>query len=274
MKDEMVTDALVREFLLGNVDDEQRQQIESLFLTDSQTRERVLAVEQDLIEDYLEGSLTTADRERFVSRYAQTDEQRRKLRITKSIKDWAVTEAASTQIAPVKTKGLSSLSTWLRLRPVFVVPIAVTIVIAIVVGAVWLSQRERLAIERELVQFNTPASLSETPEHMLSETLSSGAARGDEREKEIKKLPDTEIVELRLRWVRKERYSTYKVEIRRMDDDPYTIPNVEPEDDGKTIRIRLPAHMFPRGTYVIRVTGITPDGSFDLIEDYQFAMGD
>src|SRR5690349_311562 len=93
MKEERLTDALLREFLLGKTNDEERERIESLFLSDSQTRERVLALEQDLIEDYLEDNLTQEDKERFLSRFAQTEDQRRTLRITKSIKDWAVTEA-------------------------------------------------------------------------------------------------------------------------------------------------------------------------------------
>ena len=58
MKEETGGDAVLREFLLGGLDDEQRVLIEDQFLTDSQTWERVLAAEQELIEDYLEGSLS------------------------------------------------------------------------------------------------------------------------------------------------------------------------------------------------------------------------
>src|SRR5918996_3861202 len=93
MKEESVTDALVREFLLGKLADEEHERIEDLFLTDSHAREKVLAIEQELIDDYLEDSLSEEDKERFLSRYTQTDEQRRKLRITKSIKEWAVAES-------------------------------------------------------------------------------------------------------------------------------------------------------------------------------------
>jgi hypothetical protein len=102
MKDETgITEALLRQYLLGNVDDEERQRIESLFLTDSIIRERLLAIEQDLIEGYLDDSLTSADKQRFLLHYGQTAKQQRELRITKSIKDWALEEASSTQITPV-----------------------------------------------------------------------------------------------------------------------------------------------------------------------------
>src|SRR5688572_1721425 len=96
MNDEILTDALVREFLLGKVDEKERERVEGLFLTDSQARERVLAAEQDLIEDYFEDSLTAADKELFLARYGETPAQQRQLRINKSIKDWALGQSAST----------------------------------------------------------------------------------------------------------------------------------------------------------------------------------
>src|SRR5689334_5031714 len=139
MNDETVTDALLREFLLGKVGDEERERIESLFLTDPHARERVLGVEQDLIEDYLEDTLNAADGERFIARYAQTVEQRRKLRITKSIKDWAIKQT--------KTEPVAASSWWHWLKPAFVVPVTVTVLIVIVVAVIWVSRGS--TIERE-----------------------------------------------------------------------------------------------------------------------------
>src|SRR5215510_13523291 len=157
MNDESIDDAFLREFLLGKVNDEERGRIEDLFLIDPQAKERVLGVEQDLIEDYLEGTLTTADRERFVLRYAQTAEQRRRLRITRSIKDCAIAETASS--APAKTSGWSGV---FGFRPAFVIPIAATAMILVVVAAVWLGRRAgNSAIEQELAQLNASSSLRE-----------------------------------------------------------------------------------------------------------------
>ena len=104
MNEESVTDAELRQFLLRNVDKNERQRIESLFVTNSLLRGKVLAAEQDLIEDYLEDSLNTADKEKFIGQYADTRAQRRKLRITKSIKDWAI------------LAGAAKISGWGRLR--------------------------------------------------------------------------------------------------------------------------------------------------------------
>jgi hypothetical protein len=277
MKDETaVTDALMRQYLLGNVGDEERQRIESLFLTDSTMRERLLATEQDLIEDYLEDSLTTADKERFRLHFAQAPNQQRKLRITKSIKDWAVTEASSTQPIPAKVTDGSGIRVLRWKKSVFVVPVAVAIIVAIVVAAVWLNNRnKRLAIEQELAQLNTPASLREVPSQMVSRDLAPGTVRSSQQEIEIKKGDDIRIVELRLPWVQTERYSRYQAEVRPINgDESFTLRDLQAEDNGRSdaVRIRIPAHLLHRGHYQILLSGIAPDGAAGPAEEYTFAV--
>jgi len=281
MKEELLTDALLREFLLGKVDEEERERIEGLFLTDSQARERILAAEQDLIEDYLEVGLTAADKELFLARYGQTPAQQRQLRINKSIKDWALRESALTHAVPAKTLALNQLRERFRLKAVLVIPIVVTAMIVIAITAVWLSsrrnQQERYpAIEQELAQLNTPASLSEIPPSMSSLELSPVAVRSAERETEFRKTADTQLVELRLPWVQKERYSSYRAEVSRVGgDELFTITSAQAENDGRyRIRMRLPAYRLHHGHYRVRLTGITPDGSAGLTEDYTFAVSE
>ena len=278
MKEESVTDALVREFLLGKLADEEHERIEDLFLTDSHAREKVLAIEQELIDDYLEDSLSEEDKERFLSRYTQTDEQRRKLRITKSIKEWAVAESRAPQAIVATVSIWSRLRARLRLKPLFVVPIAVTIVIAIVLGLLlinsYMEQRKHLAVEQELVQLNSPTSLREVPPDMASYDLRPVTPRSVEPERELKPGVDIRTVELRLPWIQKERYSTYRVDVSRVDTDKvFTIPNVAAETDGThVIRIRVPAHILSRGHYRVHLRGITDDESPGLTQEYNFAV--
>ena len=274
MKEEILTDAVLREFLLGKIDDEESARIESLFLTDSEAREKVLVIEQELIEDYLEDSLTAEDREKFLLRYGQTAAQLQQLRITKAIKDWALRENA-TQTVP------AGLSTWERLRarfglrPVFVIPIAVTAMIAIVIAGVWLNSRmKRSAIEQELAQLNTPESLREVPPHTVLMELPPIAVRSLERQKEFRKSADVRIVELRLPWIQREHYPSYQAEVRRVsDDESFTIPNLQAESDGlSTIRLRLPVDFLSRGQYQVRLIGIDSSGAAGTTEEYAFSV--
>jgi hypothetical protein len=280
MKEEILTETQLRQYLLGKIDDEGRQRIEKLFLTDSHARDRILAAEQDLIEDYLEDSLTTEDEAIFLSQYAQTPEQQRQLRINKSIKDWALREAASTQVIPVKVSAWTQLRERLRLKPAFVVPVVVLAITAIIVAAAWLSnlreqQKRHLAIEQQLAQLNAPASLREVPPGMTPLDLSPVAVRSDEQQREFKKSADTSVVELRLPWIEKERYSAYQAEVRHADEESFTIPNLQAEnDDGYRIRVRLPANFVRRGQYRLRLSGIRPDGTHGIAAEYTFAVSE
>ena len=275
MKEEIPTDAVLREFLLGKLDEEEDARIESLFLTDSEAREKVLVVEQELIEDYLEDSLPPEDRQKFLWRYGQTAEQLQQLRITKAIKDWAVRENAS-QAVPTELSTWQRLRARLRLRPVFVIPIAVTAMIAIVVACVWLNSRmKRAGIEQELAQLNSPASLREVPEQMFPFNLSPVAVRSTEPQIVIKRpAAATAIIELHLPWIQKERYPRYEAEIRRVGgEESFTIPNLQAENNGRyEIRLRFPARLISRGQYQIRLSGIDSSGAAGTSEEYVFSV--
>ncbi len=273
-----VTDALLREFLLGTLADEDRERIEGLFLTDSTIRERVLALEQDLTDDYLEDSLSHEEKERFLLRYAQTDEQRRTLRISGAIRDWAVKEARAPHPAARTVSVWSRFWTWLRLTPRFVVPIAVTIVIAIVLAIVWLNsrmeQRKHSAVEQEMAQLNSPASLREISPAMTSFDLRPVSVRSVEPRAELKIPTGIRTVELQLPWIQNERYSLYEAEVLRVGDrDSFTIPNLQAEDNERyTIRLRLPVQMLTPGLYRINLSGVGANGSARPSEEYSFVV--
>jgi hypothetical protein len=141
---------------LRDVDDKARQRIESLFVTNSLLRERVLAAEQDLIEEYLEDSLNPADKENFIGQYTHTSAQRRKLRIAKLIKDWAMVERKADA---ARVSRWSRLRGRLRLKPMFVIPIAMA-TLAVILGVVWVKQQNAttnrcLATEQEAAELIT-----------------------------------------------------------------------------------------------------------------------
>jgi len=278
MREETVTDAALRQFLLGDVDDEERQEIESLFVTDSVARDRILTAEQDLVEDYLEDSLTAADKEKFLSLYAGTPAQRQKLRITKSIKDWAAGEQKATAVSPSATSFWGRLSARLGLKPMFVIPIAATAVIAIVIALVWLNSRteernRQAALNQELARLNDPASLRQTLPGLVLLTLRPGSVRGVVAQQELIKAADTQIVELRLAWTQREHYPSYHAVVRRVSsNESLTPPSLHGDEDGNTIRLRIPVRFLTRGVYQVEVSGIGADGSIGPSEEYQFTI--
>jgi hypothetical protein len=277
VKEEPVTDALLRQFLLGKVDDEERQRIESLFVTDRLSRVSVLAAEQELIDDYLEDMLSPADRESFLLRYGNTPEQQRKLRIAKSIQELAsrTPDSIEAGISTVWTRVLERV----RLRPVFVIPVAVTFIIAIMITAVWYlklqpENKQHLVVEQELARLNSPASLSQTPRGTSVLVLRPISVRSAETRPEFVPGADTRFVELRLIWIRKERCSTYQAVIRRSgDEESFTVRQLEPQTEiGELLHQRLPADMLMRGLYQVELSGVGSDGAIGPSEEYTFTV--
>lgn len=271
MNEEPVSDALLRQFLLGQVDDQERQRLESMFVTGALSRERVMAAEQHLMDDFLDDSLTPEDKERFLAQYGETPAEQRKLRIAQSIHDWAATEA--TAVAAAAGSRWSRLFGRVWLKPVVAVPIAAVVLIAIVVAVIalrsrWEQQNIHLAMQQELERLNSPSMLREPP--VAPVTLTPGAVRSAEAENEVNPPANADFVELRLLWTQKERFPSYQATIRRFEEDEsFTIPNLQ-LDNGNVIRLRLQSRLLKRGLYQIEVSGVGANGGPS--EEYTFAV--
>jgi hypothetical protein len=277
MNDKPVSDALLRQFLLGNVDDQERQHLESMFVTGTLSRERVIAAEQALLDDFLDDSLTPAERERFLAQYGETPAEQRKLRIAKSIQDWAAKGAEVTAVGAAAESRWSRLRTRFRLKPVFVIPIAAVSMIAIVFAVVslnrrWEQRNRHLAMQQELERLNAPSTLGAVSPSTPAITLRPGSVRSAEAENEVTAPAHVEFVELRLLWLQREHFPSYQATIRRFDDnESFTISNLQ-LDTSNGIRLNLPPPFLIRGLYQIEVSGAGPGGALSPPEEYQFVV--
>ncbi len=270
MNEKPVSDALLRQFLLGQVDDQERQRLESMFVTGALSRERVMAAEQHLLDDFLDDSLTPENRERFLAQYGETPAEQRKLRIAQSISDWAATEATA-------ESGWSRLFGRVWLKPVVAVPIAAVVLIAITFAVValrsrWEQQNIHLAMQQEFVRLNSPSMLREVSAVAPPVTLTPGAVRSAEAENEVTPPANAEFVELRLVWTQKERFPSYQATIRRFEEDErFTVGNLQLDNDN-VIRLRLSSRYLTRGLYQIEISGVAANGATGPAEEYTFVV--
>lgn len=278
MKEDAASESTLRQFLLGNVDEEVRERLESLFISDSVARERILAAEQDLIDDYLDGSLTSAEKQHFIQVYADTPEQKRKLRIATSIKDWAIAEGnVSVPPEPVRASFWSRVGEVMWPKPAVAIPIAAMAMVGVIALALWLNNRierrnSQLAIQEEVVRLNVPSNLSQIPPKSYLEIRPITARSGDSQD-QLAITPDSGIAELRLVWIQPERYPRYSAVVRRVGGSKLaTVPDLPAEADGKAIRLRLPDRLLTRGDYQVELTGIADNGTKGINEEYRFTV--
>ena len=278
MKEEFVTDAEIRQFLLARVDDSERQRIESRFMSDAEFNQRVLIAEDDLIEDYLENSLAPTDREKFLAQYGRTPQQQRRLRIGSLVMEHAASEAKFAQTAPTTGKWRVLISGLQPPNLKLLIPIAATLTIVCIIGVVWLvrSNNRRVTIERELAELNARPDLRENSSQVVSLVLPPVSIRSVGPETKLTPRADIRVVELDLLWIQKEQYPNFYVLVRRVGtNEEFRVSGLHIErspTSGNSIRVRLPSHLLRDGLYQVTLKGVGPDGAASKDEEYTFVV--
>src|SRR5215471_7026314 len=85
MKDESDNEKLLTRYLLGNLPEEQRLQIEGEFFSDDQHYERLLALENELFYDYAQNKLSPGEREQFEKRFLSSERNRKRAMIASAL---------------------------------------------------------------------------------------------------------------------------------------------------------------------------------------------
>lgn len=268
----------LRQFLLGKLDDAERERVERLFLTDPQFKDRLLAIEQSLIDDYLEERLAPDKRESFLSVYAASADQRRKLRIVRSIAEHAESSAV---LNPVDRPADSKRKGWSRLtaNPGLIFSIAAVLLVVIML-ALWLQVRrnlpnaQHLAIERELARLNDPSRLRETLPETATLSVAPITLRNVRPQAQFTARADVRVLELHLLLVTNERPAKYRAVLRKgVTSEEFSFPELPAQDDTpRLIRLRVPTPILSPGDYQIRLSSIAVDGTVTAVEEYSFTV--
>ncbi|MBI3653008.1 MAG: hypothetical protein HY231_18435 [Acidobacteria bacterium] len=93
MKNKITEDKLINRFLLGEVADEQKAQVEELFFNDDEFFDSMLAMEDELIDDYVQGALSQRERQLFATHFLNSAERRNRVEFAQAL--WQTAEQAS-----------------------------------------------------------------------------------------------------------------------------------------------------------------------------------
>lgn len=79
MRERSADEIRIREYLLGNIPEENCGEIETKLLTDTEFEKLADLIEEDIIEDYLDGNLSYDEKDAVESRFLRPPERKRKL---------------------------------------------------------------------------------------------------------------------------------------------------------------------------------------------------
>jgi hypothetical protein len=268
----------LRQFLLGKVDDAERERIESRSLIDAQFKDELLAAEQSLIDDYLEERLSVEHRESFLSQYGASYVHRRKLRIAKSIIEYAEAQPVAASI--VATPNIRRRR-WFgfEAKPRLVWSVAAVLIVALLL-AVWLQSRrsdpdaEHLAIEQELAKLNDPSRLREALPEMATLSVTPITLRKVEPQPQFTPRSEIKILELHLLQEQNDGHTRYRAVLQKgSDSTPFSFPEIQAAvENSRMIRLRVPTSLLSRGTYQIILSALAADGSVVSVDEYNFTV--
>jgi hypothetical protein len=267
----------LRKYLLGSLPPGEIAALEERLLTDGVFYDELLMVEDELIDQYLSGEQSPAERESFEAHFALTPERQQKVRFARALKKYLSRtdelEAQDVVIAepsfsrPVSAadpdKNRRSFLPFLPRNPVLAYSLAATFIL--VIGLVSWTAVNRL---------KNPGSREAGK--VLAVALTPGLSRSADGG-EIKKIsisPGTDTIELQLELAKAE-YATYRAEVLRSDRTTVTvIEGLKPvtASTKTSITVPLSASLFKRDDYSVKLAGKRADGVYEDLASYVFRV--
>ncbi len=229
----------IRRYLLGELDDGTRAEVEKRFLSDGEVFEELLVAEDEIIDDYASGRLDPEERADFEAHFLATPERQRKLRFARALHRHAMNLANERET--VKQPVIRSL--WFG-RPGLSWAATTVAALALIVGTVWFL-RSRTAPPKTFatltLTINQSTRAEGAPAAMVKLPLAADAL------KIFLRLPGSVPPA-----------SRYRVVLEA--DDGETRPLEMSDQDGESIAVVIPATQLKRGQYVLKIFGTGVNG--------------
>jgi hypothetical protein len=180
MKDESDNGKLLTRYLLGNLPEEERLQVEVEFLRDDQRYEQLLALENELFYDYAQNKLSPADREQFEKRFLSS-EQNRKRAVLAAALARKMAEATPVGAAENTVADREPRRFWQFLKAYFVVQgaavkVSLAVLVMVSLALIWLV----IGIVRLRNEINRSQARLGAQEEHLQKQAQQERARADE----------------------------------------------------------------------------------------------
>jgi len=260
-------DAQLTRYLLGGLSAEEREQLQQDYLADPELFERLEAAEHDLVDAYVRGALSDADRAQFEIRLRRTPAQQDRVKVARMLRDMGTTAAHPCRPLPPRSR-------WRM-------PAAAGIAIIAATAIAWWITRARppqpLVARTSTVARQSSTSLQRpvdaAPPSVVSYVLRPGVVRAPGAETRIS-VPAGGILELRLALLERPStaYSRYQAVLQTatgsviMRADDLALQNGA---DGEFVSLRIPASLLERRDYVVLLSG-NRGSATEFLRGYSF----
>ena len=192
MKNKTDDEELMSKYLLGDLSEDDRLQVEERFLRDPAYLEQLQALEAELNDDYVRGELTEREREQFAQRSSASPEWRRRVGFAKALitgDESATATTAPAKVSPAPPPRWRSLLPQLRLpKPALTWALAAAFLVMSAAGSWLVLETSRLRAQLEQMQAERKAG--EQQAQALRQQAAEQRARNDQLAAQLQREQD------------------------------------------------------------------------------------
>jgi hypothetical protein len=132
-------------------------------------------------------------------------------------------------------------------------------------------RRQREADQQRIAELIAAQNEKSTTSSTIATLFLPRLLRGSEQEKELRPPAGTSKVKLFLA-VDSIDYRGFLVEVKNQEDKVVSTQKVPPPRSGKVVTITISISLLPAGSYSVQLSGISPDGTSELVGNYGFRI--
>jgi hypothetical protein len=250
---------LIRQYLLGQLAEEEQQAIEQRLLTEDALFAELEVTEGELFDEYVANELTPADRKWFERYFLSTPERQRELKFAAGLREYVAKKNIdddATQLPGKVAKG-----SWLERTPLAWIGqtqlyriAAIAALLVVIGGALWF-----LLLDR-----HPPTSYA-----TFTLTISNNDRAGSGSATEVNLPLTADAVRLYLKLPEAlDQVTLFRVELLKESGETLNIERVALVEHAAVIE--LPATQLSRGQYALKLYVVKPDGTEERINGSYF----
>ena len=164
MDKDLYTQREIREYLLGSLTEAETERFDELSFTNDSFAEDLKAAENELVDDFVNGELTGETLEKFDSHYLVSPLRREKVEFARSLQVFAERKSAEMESTAIKKTSSGFFSSLISF--ISAKPLQISFaagLFLLIAGGLWLVNRRAIQPETEIVVQNSPTPSPQIP---------------------------------------------------------------------------------------------------------------
>lgn len=266
---------VLKHYLLGELEPERQRHVEEKLLAEGKYLEELLMAEDELIDNYLAGSLSQSEQAKFDDHFLLTSERQQKLRFAKTFRQYVANAANAESPDSVDHIPHAALSRQLlpsflqALNPLTRFPLAAALLLTVIFSSLLISNYtlQRAGDTQEMASDTGQASST------ILVALTPGLVRDAGELKRVNIPPGAGRVQFRLESA-SDGYNNYRAILLAEGREILTLDQLKAEasDGAKAVTLVLPARLLTQGDFQLKLSGQTAGGEFEDVNGYSFRV--